>query len=790
MADLLRDRLQSTLGTAYTLERELGGGGMSRVFVARDEALGRDVVVKVLAPELTEGLSAGRFAREIRLAAALQEPHIVPVLTAGATADGLPYYTMPFVRGESLRARLGRGAVPLAEAVAILRDLATALEYAHANGIVHRDIKPENVLLSGRTAVVTDFGIAKALSASRTHGGAARDTLTQLGTSLGTPAYMAPEQAAGDPDVDARADVYAWGLVAYEVLGGAHPFAGRRTAQALLVAHLTEAPAPLATRAPDVSPALAALVARCLAKDPAERPADGGAVVCALDALHAGALGPGSPAALPGRGEADASSVSGPAGASRSHTPLPPDEGASIAVLPFANMSADPENEFFSDGITEDVIGALTRLPGLRVAARTSAFAFKGRDAELSMIGTKLGVRTVLQGSVRRAGNRVRVTAQLMDAHAGHQLWSERFDRELEDIFAVQDEIARRIVEHLELTLGLGASAPLVVRPTDDLEAYQLYLRAREAIHQRTHESLLRGIQFLRQALARDPEYGRAQLGLAEAYMGLGVYQYIPPGEARHETEAALAAAEQTDPALAALPFFRAQLKLYLRSDWRTAGDDLREALARQPQDALTHVYAAFWSGLVGQRVARDAAVKRALILDPLSPFVHAIAGMSCFVSGDYSEALALYDAGLALDPNSMVNLWQSAAALHRLGRLDEAVRCDTRAVELGRRSPIMLCILGQLLAADGQEAAARAIRDEIDARAMHGYVSPAARLVLDIALGDEDRIETSLRRNIEAGTGVPSFLTILVEDLPRLRAHPRLGPLVEQLAPYAEAPG
>jgi serine/threonine-protein kinase len=482
--------------------------------------------------------------------------------------------------------------------------------------------------------------------------------------------------------------------------------------------------------------------------------------------------------------------VSGPARASRRHTPLPPDDGASIAVLPFANMSADPENEFFSDGITEDVIGALTRLPGLRVAARTSAFAFKGRHAELATIGATLGVHTVLQGSVRRAGNRVRVTVQLMDARAGHQLWSERFDRELEDIFAVQDEIARRIVEHLELTLGLGASAPLVVRPTDDLEAYQLYLRAREAIHQRTRESLLRGIQFLRQALTRDPGYGKAQLGLAEAYTGLGVYQYIPPDEARQGGEAALAAAEQADPGLAALPFFRAQLKLYLRPDWRTAGDDLREALARQPQDALTHVYAAFWSGLMGDRPAREAAVRRALVLDPLSPFVHAVAGMSCLVSGDYQEALALFDAGLGLDPNSMVNLWQSAVALHRLGRLDEAIRRDTRAVELGQRSPIMLCILGQLLAAAGQPDAARAIRDEIDARATRGYVSPAARLVLDVALGDEDGVETSLRRNIEAGTGVPSFLTILVEDLPRLRAHPRLGALVAQLSPYAEAPG
>src|SRR5688572_27501792 len=248
MSTALREQLQATLGPAYTLQRELGGGGMSRVFVAHEEALGRDVVVKLLAPELAEGLSAERFTREIRLAAALQEPHIVPVLAAGTTNEGLPYYTMPFVRGESLRARLAQGRIPTDEGVGILRDVATALEYAHTRGIVHRDIKPENVLLSGRTAVVTDFGIAKALHASRTvaPGDAAdADGLTQAGSSLGTPAYMAPEQAAGDPATDHRADLYAWGVVAYEVLGGRHPFAGRTSPQQRLAAHMAETPPPL-----------------------------------------------------------------------------------------------------------------------------------------------------------------------------------------------------------------------------------------------------------------------------------------------------------------------------------------------------------------------------------------------------------------------------------------------------------------------------------------------------------------------------------------------------------------
>jgi serine/threonine protein kinase len=278
----LRDQLQSTLGAAYTLKGELGGGGMSRVFFARNAALERDVVVKVLSPDLAAGVSAERFTREIKLAAGLQQANIVSLHSAGE-ADRLPYYTMPFVDGLSLRARLERnGALPVGEAVPVLRDVTRALAYAHEHGVVHRDIKPANILLSGDAAVVADFGIAKALSASRTQ--APGGTLTQVGTSIGTPAYMAPEQASGDPDTDHRADLYALGCVAYEILAGAAPFAGRPTHQ-LFTAHLTEVPAPLGATRADVPRPLAQLVARLLEKDPARRPQSARDVLQALDGL-------------------------------------------------------------------------------------------------------------------------------------------------------------------------------------------------------------------------------------------------------------------------------------------------------------------------------------------------------------------------------------------------------------------------------------------------------------------------------------------------------------------------
>ncbi|HXL85693.1 MAG TPA: serine/threonine-protein kinase, partial [Gemmatimonadaceae bacterium] len=279
MTDLL-DQLQRTLGSSYTIERELGGGGMSRVFVARDAALGRDVVVKVLSPELAYALSAERFTREIKLAAALQEPHIVPVLSAGQTEGGLPYYTMPFVRGESLRQRINKGPVPTEESLAILFDVARALAYAHRQGIVHRDIKPENILLSEGTAVVTDFGIAKALEAAKE---AAPRKLTQAGAALGTPMYMAPEQALGDPEMDARADIYSWGLVAYELISGKHPFADKTSPQEMLAAHLWGTPRHIATSGRNLRRAIADLVMRCLSKAPGERPADGTELLAALN---------------------------------------------------------------------------------------------------------------------------------------------------------------------------------------------------------------------------------------------------------------------------------------------------------------------------------------------------------------------------------------------------------------------------------------------------------------------------------------------------------------------------
>ena len=759
MTTNLRDRLQFTLGTAYTIERELGGGGMSRVFLAEETRLGRHVVVKLLSPESGAGVSAERFEREIRLAARLQHPHIVPLLAAG-DVDGLPYYTMPYVAGASLRERLQAGSIPLNEAQGILRDVAKALSYAHRQGIVHRDIKPENVLLSEGTAMVTDFGVARAISAATTVAG--DGTLTQTGTQIGTPAYMAPEQAAGDPNVDFRADLYAFGVMAYELLAGQHPFAARRTAHALVVAHMTEAPKNLTTHSTNITLSMASVVMQCLGKDPLERPESASAIVAALEAALS------MPVHTP------------PVAAS-----LPP-AAVTLAVLPFANMSGDPDNEYFSDGITDDIIDSLTQVRGLRVAARASAFSYKGKNENLAAIGDTLGVTSVLQGSVRRAGNRVRVTAQLMNARDGFQLWSERFDRDLDDIFAIQDEIARSIVQRLELTLGLKEARSLVARPTDDLAAYELYLRGREAVQQRTPPSMRRGLEFFEQAIARDPAYARAHLGVAEAFIGLGVYQAIPTADGRGKATSAIARAVALEPDLAAVHLLRGQLKLYLNHDWYTAGDDLAESLRHQPNDAIANGYMALLSAMLGDRAKRSQWSAHAVKCDPLSPFVRGLAGMCHYLTHDYDDALRLYEEGLAMDPNSVICLWQSGMTLDRLGRLDEELERFTRAVDLSSRGVLMLSFKYRALHKLGRIGEASAIVDDISVRARTEYIAESFWLGPALLNEDEDQIEAALRLNIDAGTG-PTTLSISVDrELEALLPHPRLGPLVRQLSLYS----
>jgi serine/threonine-protein kinase len=481
LATDLRAYLQQSLGAGYTLERELGGGGMSRVFVARDHALGRKVVVKVLPPELAAALSVERFKREIMLSAALQHPNIVPVLSTGNT-DQLPYFVMPFVEGESLRVRLGRGPLSVREAVSVTKDVARALTYAHGRGVIHRDIKPDNIIISGATATVTDFGVAKAVAASRA--GPARgtvesrtpsgSTITHAGVSLGTPMYMAPEQAAADPNTDHRADIYALGIVAYEMLVGAPPFHGR-SPQALLAAQLTELPRPISQRRYGVPAALEQLIMQCLEKNPADRPRNAGDMVRALDDPE---LLSGAPAVAPqvaatrrrrsvgrwisiGAGVVVVALVGAYAlGAfddgttSSSVAALAP---TSIAVLPIADASPGVAGRELAEGLTEALTNALGRVPGLRVASRTAAAGAQRLPGGPQEIGRALGVGKLVEGTLQRRSDAFRVTVRMLDVRDGFTEWSQTYDRPVARGFAAQDEIANEVAAAIAWRMALPA---------------------------------------------------------------------------------------------------------------------------------------------------------------------------------------------------------------------------------------------------------------------------------------------------------------------------------------------
>ena len=776
MTTSLRDGLQQALGDTYRLERELGGGGMSHVFLATDSALGRRVVVKVIAPELAAGVNVERFRREIQLAARLQHPHIVPVLSAGqvrtSSDDVLPYYVMPFVAGESLRARLAdRGPLSPSEVVSVLRDVAKALEYAHMNGVVHRDIKPDNVLIAGSAAAVLDFGIAKALAAATAAGtrseqagpdAAATSTraLTQLGSSIGTPAYMAPEQAAGDPAIDHRADLYAFGCTAYELLTGQPPFAHRSVA-ALFAAHLTEAPMPVVSHRADVPPALAALVERCLAKDPDARPADASAVLSALDLAAVEAL----------------ASHPAPWG---SATPTRADSRAAIAVLPFANLNPDANDEYFADGLTDELITDLSTIRTLRVTARGAVIRLKGSAKDHGVIARELGVRYVVTGSVRRAGDGIRVTAALHDARADAVLWTDKINGPLGDVFAIQEQIAGRIAGGLRLTLSADEQRRLREHPVTDLRAYECLLQARHALWTFATPALDRARLPLENALAIVGD--NAQLYAALGQVHMNYIETGQPGAAEHLERAEQYAAKAGDlePDSSPALWLRGAIH-WKHGEIRESIELLERARALEPSNAELLSVLAYVYLLAGQDDRAWEAAEECTRLDPLTPLLQCMPGFCHWLAGRPAAALPYYQKFLAMDPTNPAAHLFLVVILSVTGTTDEAA---TRGESLQREFPGT--IFGALGAA--YAFAIRGRRDDARAAVTPELLGATqrvefiARVVaqLMVLIGDADAAIEALEQSVRLGMSHYPFLSQHDPLLRTLHGHARFEHLLD----------
>jgi eukaryotic-like serine/threonine-protein kinase len=713
----------------YHLTARIGAGGMGEVYKARDTRLDRTVAVKVLPTHVAHDSQAReRFEREARSVAALNHPHICTLYDIGS-CDDVDFLVMEYVDGETLH-----GPLASEEALRLALQIASALGAAHRQGILHRDIKPGNVIVTASGVKLLDFGLAKSMDVGNDA------TLTGTGTVLGTVAYMSPEQAKGCR-LDARSDIFSFGAVLYEMLSGTRAFSGTTTPE-VLSAVLRDDPPPLWPTSP-VEP----VARKCLAKQPGDRFQTIDEV---LDAL-------------------------------RSVVMSPTKEAPSIAVLPFASMSPDADNEYFSDGIAEEIINALFQLEGLRVAARTSSFSFKGKSIEAGEIARRLNVRHLLEGSVRKAGSRVRVTVQLVDAAKGFQIWSERYDRELADIFDVQDEITRAIVRRLKVALAIEDADRLVKATTTNVEAYQAYLKGRALLYRRG-PWVARAVESLTKAVELDQRYAQAWAGLADAYTVLCYMGERRPEEGMPAALDAATRALEIDPESAEAHNALACASLLWERDFRKAEREFLQALSLNPN----YIQARCWYGLffLQWTVARFdeglAQAWQAFRADPLSAYVSAVVSFDLGGVGRAQEAVAYGKTAVEQDPSSFIARWTLQFAYRWNGQYEEALAV---LETLWAESPMtwVAMHLVPTYAKLGRLPQARAIYGQLLARRDREYVPPFALAVCASGLGDHEAAIAFSALAVEGRDVLLGLFHLWIPDLDPLRADPRFARLVEQ---------
>ncbi len=736
--------LIDALAARYRIERELGAGGMATVYLARDLRHDRDVAVKVLHHDLGAALGSERFHAEIRVTANLQHPHILPLFDSGEL-DGRLYYVMPYVEGETLRARLEReGRLPIGEALRLVTEVADALDYAHAQGILHRDLKPENVLLSRGHALLADFGIAASIRVPE------EERLTMAGTSLGTPAYMSPEQSAGERVLGPESDVYALGAILFELLTGETPFTG--SYESVLIQRFTrDAPRCIERRA-DTPPECDAAIACALAREPEQRFATAREFARAI-----------------------ATSVSGERAKTAAQAPTP-----SLAVLPFANLSPDAENGYFADGLTEEVILALSKIRTLRVCSRSRVMPYRERTAAPRDVARELSVSHLLEGSVRKSGNRLRVVASLLDAERDLSLWAERFDGTIDDVFDMQDRVAAAIVSALSLTLSPEEQVRLVEHPIEDAAAYDAYLRAREGVNAWTATGMQRALSHLEEAARLAPDNLFVLRGMAKACWAAVNNSVSNDLSLLDDALGHAATIERLSPGSAFAAEIRG-LVAAMRGDFATAMRDLGQAYEAMPED----VDIGFWYGAfllfadhveVGLAVVSD--VRRR---DPAHPLVSLMESMGDVMSGSFETALARLDEGPGSTP---VAIWYMVQGLVGLSAGDHAhaLRAlDRAAIEPPDAMTALAAFLGSAARKDPAGAAA-ILTPELEAMLWHDfsyveYVAEGFAL-----LGDVDGIRKWLGRSAGLGAGYYSVLTRHHAVWRPWLAHPDVSPIFAQI--------
>jgi len=633
----------------YRVFAEIGRGGMGVVLKAEDIKLKRLVALKFLPPEFMHSTEARtRFIREAQAAAALDHPNICTIYEV-EEYEGQTYIAMAYIGGKTLKEKIAKQPVAIDEAIEIATQVAEGLEEAHCKGIIHRDIKPANIMLTDKGQVkIMDFGLAKLESAG---------DITKTSAVMGTVAYMSPEQAMGKK-IDVRTDIWSFGCLLFEMLAGRGPFQ-EGNEQAILHAIVNEDPKPVTAIRDDVPVKLEKILAKCLQKDPRNRYPDAGRLIGDLKSVNLEDIG------------------ITPSHTSKKETP-------SIAVLPFADMSPEKDQDYFAEGIAEELIHALSRIQGLHVVSRTSAFAFKGKNQDIRDIGHTLNVKTILEGSVRKAGGRLRITAQLINIEDGYHLWSERFERDTADVFAIQDEISLAIVESLKVTLRVGEKTALKKRSTDDPEAYNLYLKGLYFAARPNIESLKKALNFFREALERDPNFALAYAGMAQIYGNLGVMNLAPQSEVQPKARASLQKALSLDKDLAEAHAQAAVMRFWFDWDWEATEKSINRVLELNPGDAFSHGVFSWY--LLSQRRFDEAikAVKKTISLDPLMPLYYAWSVGIHTGAGRYDDAIQEFAKAREIDPELGLAYFHAGAAYTLEGELETAIETLKKSEKFG----------------------------------------------------------------------------------------------------------
>ena len=735
-----------TLGR-YQVQEKIGAGGMGIVYRARDTRLGRTVALKMLPPDLTaDPERRNRFVREAKAASALNHPNIITIFDIDR-ADGVDFIAMEYIAGRTLQEIMARRELKAPDVLSYATQIVQALVAAHAAGIIHRDIKPANIMITGSSAgpsqvKLLDFGLAKLSEptpSDETISGA-----TTKGSIIGTAAYMSPEQAEGKT-IDARSDIFSFGCVLYEMLSGRRAFRGESNL-AVLTAVLRETPEPL----PGISANLQNIVSRCLQKDPDLRYQSAFDLKLALEGCLPLSIAPSSPV-------------------------------KTIAVLPFTNLSGDKENEYFSDGLTEEMISALTGLSGLHVTARTSAFALRGKNLDIREIAAKLNVEHILEGSVRSSGNRVRVTAQLVNATDGYQLWSERYDREMRDVLDIQDEISHAIVDTLRV--HLAKDTPLVRRHTSSPEAYSLYLRGRHYQEKKTPEGGAKARQCFEQALAADPKYAMAFLGLAEFHWQNAFYSFQYPREAIASAKQAAIRALEIDDTLAEGHALLGTLRGIADWDWQAAGQAFQRALqldANSPSVLFRYANYYYWPQ--GRAEEATSMIERALSVDPLWVLANWVLGYYIYATRQYDRAIEHLLSVIEMDPAYYLAHCVLGLAYANKGMRQEAVGALEKACELFPQSPFTMGMLAYGLGKAGRSREAADMINRLRAAERDSYVPAKSLMFAWAGLNDPDNVLAWAEKSLDDRD--PMMIMCLMHEpvLDIVRPDPRYQALLRKI--------